>query len=267
MLKYDHLIEMEDSDVGRKRLPTEVKELRKMVRELENTLEISQNRNQQLSEDTTKAFKATGLYKQMDDKISWYKNLYNLEQTERQLNAGRVAKLSEEQRMKIEDADRILENKTKDTFFVGITKHWLDSKERSSTLLKCTQLEAENDMLRKQLKELIEKNEQIVSENAQLRFDMGKAGVSNNIENDSPSEFAIKIKRQGSHDVIMTGKKGRPSYQTEEFCQKVWNSYKEMNSIRKVAKLHNISTTTAFEIMKSAKEIERIESGLSEEEE
>ena len=64
----------------------------------------------------------------------------------------------------------------------------------------------------------------------------------------------------------MTGKKGRPSYQTEEFCQKVWNSYKEMNSIRKVAKLHNISTTTAFEIMKSAKEIERIESGLSEEE-
>lgn len=244
--------------MGRKRLPTEVKELRKIIRELELEQEKNKERMSLLAGEVTEAYKASSLYKQMEEQISWYKNLYLLEQTERQMGAGRVEKLSEEQILKIKDAEQILQNKTKDTFFSGITQNWVDAKERSTTLLKCRGLETENRILSKQLREMTEENERLVMENALLKYNLEKAGTAPMEQQMlNTGEYAKKI-TQTVHEVIKTGKRGRPSYRTEAFCNQVIDLYGELHSMRKVAAKLDIALVTVQRIIKSSQELDKI---------
>ena len=161
--------------MSKKKIPFEVLELQEKIDDLNKIIESKNNYITKAKKSKENEFLLSDTYVEMASEIKFYKALYESECYARKFDAARMSVMSEKQKMAIEDADKILKNKTNDTFFVGITKTWQDANERSKTIQKMKALEAKNLMLEKQLADMTKYNKDLTLENEILKHQVKKA--------------------------------------------------------------------------------------------
>lgn len=242
--------------MGRRRLPTEVKELRAEIRRQEKQIEMLQERNAILAQNTDEQFRASRSYAEMQEQIAWYENLLKLERAANVAEAGSLAKRTVQEQMALEDADEILRHRLDDTFFAGITKCWPDAEERSRTIQKCQSFEAQNQQLQKQLDQSHEENMKLVNQIAALRYELKNISQKQktDLQGDDDGVNLDQNRSEPGTGAVYVNKRGRPSTRTKELCDQVMEAYGHERSIRKVAEKLDLSYSTVQRIIKGARE-------------
>lgn len=240
--------------MGRRRLPTEVKELREEIRRQEKQIEKLLERNAVLSQNADQQFSASLRYEEMNEQIAWLENLLKLERSANVAAAGLAAKRTAQEQMAIEDADEILRHRFDENFFIGITRSWRDAEERSRTVQKCKSFEAQVRQLQEQLDQSQEENLKLVNQIAALRYEQEKAkeNLQTNAHETAPRK--AQETNQKANDLGPPNKGGRPSIRTQELCTKVLKTYACEKSIRKVAEKLDLSYSTVQRVIKAARE-------------